>query len=365
MSKPDPMTVIVVAGGAPVTRENIEDLIKDFLLIDTKDEKEFRIFLPADVDFIGDAVVHTAAFLTDLNESYTAVRGASSGTQVGNSLKVKKIARGADDVLKVEGDDKVATYLIDILKDARDEGNEVFLFLAWGDGDEAPDDVTDDLAELAVEAEIPVKDLTGGLDDLPFEANDDDESESAEDAEEEPPAEEKPARKRPVKELKETERELPTDEAQTDVPGQIEGQPAIPDLVTVLAFVAQKLDFEDRANAANQMQPSYSRPLTRAVRHHLKQLMAKAPSNAELETRVVAAEPVQEPLPDAEEEKPRPRRGKARSTAEDLVKVYVNEANKTARLVPGRGRPKKGEEPQEMLRSEYQELLDSGEYTPF
>ncbi|MFI6495909.1 hypothetical protein [Nonomuraea typhae] len=346
----DPMTHIVVAGGAEVSRENVEDLLKDFLLIDTKDEKQFRFFLPADGGYIGDAVVHTAAFLNDLGESYTAVKGHTSP-------KAKQLARRADDVLAPESDGDMAQYLINILKGAKADGDEVFLLLAWGDGEEAPDDVTEELLDLAAEAEIPIKDLTAGLDDLGF----DDESESAEDAEE-PVDEERSKPEKPVRELKENERELPVDEAQSDLPGQIEGQAEeFPDLVTVLSFMAQKLDFEDRMNAAKNMSTLRRSPLTEAVRHHLHELMDGTAQAVE-ETGELQ---VQQPLPESEEETPRPRRGKARDTASDLVKVYVHEGNKTVRLVPGRGRPKKGEESQEMTRGGYQEMLDSGDYTPF
>ncbi|WP_344585709.1 hypothetical protein [Nonomuraea roseoviolacea] len=348
------MVILAVAGGGTVSPENIGDLLADFLLFDTPDEREFAFYLPADRELTTTAVLDTASWLGDNRAGFTAVTVGSPGR------KGKTILEDAEDEIGDDigdDDDGAAEVLIKVLAEARERGEEAYLILAWGPEDGA-DDSTRHLLELAQDAGIDVKDLTAGLDDLGYV--DEYEPEAAE-PEEEPEPEQPKRRSRakqdePVEELTEQETELDADEAQTEVEGQPAKSDEMPDLITTLGFVVQRLDFEDRANAAAQMMQYYNRPLTKAVRYHLQLLLEQAAENGSEK----AAEEVSEPPADT----PAKRRGKPRDVDSDVIKVYVHEGNKTARQVPGRGRPKKGEVTKEMTRAEFNEML-AGDYTEF
>lgn len=343
--------VVGVAGGAKVTKRNVRALLSDFFKIDQDDEDEFLVYLPVTEELVTDAVEHTADWLYDINGGYAAVHEDPP------PRKLRGMVADADDAYPC-GDMSVAEKLIELLQDEADDADAVYLFLAWGENDLGPDDATRELVNLAMDAGIPVKDLAMGLVDLV----DDEEPEP----EPEPEPEEVPEDKPKARELKPKVKELKPapDEAQADMHKISASEDTkvfeenIPDLVTVLAFVAQKLDHEDRMNAANHMVSVQYRPLTIAVRHHLKILLDQKDKPADKPEK--AAEPVQETLPEPEPAKPAKKRGKPRDVNSDDLIVYVNDSKRTLKVYGGRGRPPQTGTRTEMTRAEYAKLLEEG-----
>ncbi|MDP9870453.1 MULTISPECIES: hypothetical protein [Streptosporangium] len=337
------MVILAVAGAAPITGSHIDDLLSDFLLVDTDEAREFAVYLPADRALTTTAVLETAKWLEEFEDvGYIAVTGGNPGR------KGKPILSDADDEIGEDGQD-VAEHLVKILADAVADGHEAYLLLAWGDSDDAPDEHTQRLLDLAAAAGVKAKDLTMGLDDLGF---DDDDEEEDDEEEDEPPAKKKKKKDAEQIELTEPEIELGAgDEAQAELPGYVDPQPAddeqnIPDLQVTLAFVFELLTYQDRANAANHLTGVVYRPLTKAVRYHMQKLV-----NALGEAPTPDPEPAQEePAPAAR------RRGKARDIDADMVDVYIDEAKGSIRLISGRGRPRKGEAKDTIPRSEFERI---------
>ncbi|MGW0060343.1 hypothetical protein ACWDTT_10495 [Streptosporangium sandarakinum] len=362
--------VFAVAGGGNVTYETVEDLLLNWV-----GEREMKAYLPADRTTTSAAVCHVADWLMEIDEPYDAIVTPTPGRK-GEGI--------AEDAETHHETDDAAAKIISILGQAKADGDEAVLLLAWGeDPATAPDAITGQLLDAALAAEITVLDLTMGLEDLGYaeEVPEGEEPPNEEDAEEDAPAEpevtgeltetevelaadpeaEAAERMARIKTKYEKVRELvdkaegikPADEAQATLPPAVEPQETVPDLATVLAFVYQRLDCEDRANAANQMQPHYSRPLTRAVKHHLRTLVEDAAVAVE-KVREAKRE-VQEALQQPAEGAPR-RRGKPRDIAADVVVVLHDPAKRTVRLLERPGRPRKGETREEMSRAAYEAL---------
>jgi hypothetical protein len=350
---------VAVAGSASISSENLDDLLADWLMLGTEEEREFRFFLPADEALSTPVVNDTSEWIDSIDAGYIAVTGKIStsrrrGAQQNLAADIKQYAQ---DVILVRDDETVIEKLISSLTAAEEvDGFTPHLLLAWGD---EPDELTEELAGRALDAGIKVLDLTAGLDDLGWS----EEEEPEELAEEEPVQETiQDAIDQQEAEDKVDWPDEPVDEAQAMIRQPVE--PPMPDLATTLAFVYQRLDFEDRANAANNMMTHYNRPLTLAVRHHLHAAVGDELAAASVDA-AKAAETVSKPVSEPTEESAKPRRGTPRDTASDIVKVLINENAGTIRLAPARGRYKKDEVAHEMPRSEYEELLKSDKYTLF
>ena len=339
-------TVVAVAGGAKVTKRNLVALLSDFFRIDQDDEKDFIVFLPAHEDYTSEVVELTADWLVSIDGGYSVVHEDPT------PRKYRRMVNEADDAYPSTD---ITKTLIDQLVQHRKAGDEVYLFLAWGDDTNAPDGATGDLFELAFDANIDVRDLTLGLQEIVF---DDPSIPHEEEPEEEP---EPPKRTRKARELKTEEKELTEkpDEAQAEIPPV--PSPDFPDLATTLGFVAKVLDGYDFMESASNLSPHVRSPLNEAVRYHLRGLLESKPSSIKVMTEgQTASEPVQETLPDVEDPKPAKRRGKPRDTSSDELVVYVDDKKKTLKIYGGRGRPPRTGTKTEMLRSEYDELLNDG-----
>ncbi|MEV4576009.1 hypothetical protein AB0K16_22455 [Nonomuraea jabiensis] len=356
---PDAKVVVAVAGGAPVTKKNVSALLKDWLRIDQDDEREFLVYLPVAEALTTEAVQHTADWLADIDGGYSVVHVDPT------PRKLRSLVKDADDAYQ---SDNVADDLITKLVEARGEGAEVYLLLAWGDDSDGPDEDTVELLDMAYEENITILDLTMGLQELRY----DDDSESAEDVDEPEEEPEPPKKKeRRTRELKAEEKELTEDkpdEAQAELsePQKIRASKDTPvfepaDLATTLACVAQFLDGYERMFSSAGMVTHTRGPLNESVRHHLSLLLADSGPTAESTVKAPAksSKPVQETLPEAAEEKPARRRGKPRDTSSDVLTVYVMERDKKVKIA-GRGRAPRNSEKREMTRAEYEEMLEDG-----
>lgn len=168
---------IALAGDTDVDERNIDKLLDDWLPTDA----EVKAWLPE---------------------------------RIGRSQKgLKKTLNWLEDQEIIPSRWEVGQNPITDLIDARDRGHDVYLVLLWGDDG---DDTARELFEKAHEAGIPVKDLSGALDDLRYE---EDEAPAAQ-LQAEP---EKPARRRrgsvstPTA-AKPAEASTEPDEAQASIP---------------------------------------------------------------------------------------------------------------------------------------------------
>jgi hypothetical protein len=192
---------LAFAGSAEVDYENVKTLLNDLIGVTGEDSDGFPIIEPEDreINLIFPANTESAAVEAALDWSeyvdleYTAVTekgGKNNGA----------ITKDATDTLEVGN---VSAQIAELLAAA--EGDK-YLIIAFGDDEE--DEV---LLDLVLNADVPAKDLSDGLDDITF--NDDDaEPEKDEEPEPEPePDEEKPKRgrrSRAAEEQKPAEEEL-------------------------------------------------------------------------------------------------------------------------------------------------------------
>lgn len=346
--------VFGVAGGAKIKYEHLDDLLRDWLLLDTDTPITWGAYVPADRKLTSGAVLTFLEWAQEATGEVVAIVSDTPG---------RKGEIAAEDAHEtIDAQDDVAEHLISLLVDAKTGGDDAYLLLAWGDSEAAPDEHTEHLLDLAIKAGIPVKDLTNGLDDLIWDDEDEEES-AGEDADDEPEPR-RDADEEIAEELTEEEEELTgaePDEAQANPPAPVSSAPAdqpsdagespeYPDLLTVLYRVCDVLTYLDRINAAMNLDEPRYRPLTRAVAHHLKRLMLQEKEGS-LKTQETAPKP-------QEEETARPRRGKPRDVENDIVVAYIDEERRTIRKAEGRGRPRKGEVRYELTRAEYKAIAD-------
>ena len=339
------MIIFAVAGGGEVSEDAIDDLLSDWLGIDTNEEREFRAYLPADRKATSITVQRVAEWLVDLGYAYTSIDSGQPG-RAG-----RMVNHNAEDTIECDGD--IVAKIIEVLLDAQNWGDEPYLLLAWGeDAEQAPDEITAQLLDAALKAGIPVLDLSMGLEDLSYadDKGEEEVEEGAAEQEEQAAAAEEPTI---TGELTEEEVELtedePVDDAQaTPAP---EPQEQVPDLVTTLGEVYQALTALDRFTSAMRGEPYTQSPLTLNVRHHLRALMN---ASGQLEQ---AKQTVMESLAEAERKAEETKtRGKPRDIASDEVTVLHDPEKRTIRLQEGPGRPRRGEMRQKMTRDEYEKL---------
>lgn len=175
------------AGPGEVSAANAKDLLGDYLQLGPEDDKGLPAFAD-DVDSITAVVPVGEEYLTSTVElllewidwadlPYEAVFDRETRDN-------RKILDVADQAIEARN---IGSVMIDRLVEGRKNGDDATLIVAWG---EAGDDRTEMLVDLALAKEIPVLDLTKGLDDLRFEEPTEPEPE---------PEPEKPRRRRTAK----------------------------------------------------------------------------------------------------------------------------------------------------------------------
>jgi hypothetical protein len=274
-------------------------------------------------------------------------------TDDAESRAVRGLVRNA---YEVETTKNVGATMIELLEKA--EGDK-YLFLAWGEA-EGSDDFSESLLELAEAAGIPVKDLTGGLDDISYRDEDE--------PEEEEPEEPRKGSEQPLEDEEVPLEDLPADEAQQLPPGTfppagIGGGPLSP--LDTLEKVYAYLYHQDEMNAARNLAPMRRTPLTDLVLQTITQIKEAKPFTEALKAEEV--EVLKKTLEEvAEEETPkRGSRGRPRKdgspaqprprTEEEATVAYIKEADGGYRK-RGRGRTRKGEEVVHLTLSEIADL---------
>lgn len=175
--------------------ENVKGLLNDFFGFGAEDaegfpipsDKDIRVLIPVTTSHLSDGL-HTVLDWTEYADlPFEAVTDE-------NDKASKRIDRVLADAETTFPGGDPSLDLIDLLEEAGTT-EEAVLILLWGEGE---DDETYRLLELADQREIPVLDLTGGLDDLNLKAPE----EPVVDADPEPepePEPEAPARGRRAK----------------------------------------------------------------------------------------------------------------------------------------------------------------------
>lgn len=353
------MELIALAGNAPVEYDTLRELMADWL--PSPSAPSARFLLPIDGD-LTDTTATYANWLYDLELSYTIIT---------NSDDLDEDIR--DDAAEVVFADDVVKATIAALELARSTTHHpVTLVLAWGEGDAPPDEITELFLDHAISADILVKDVTAGLDDVVF----------IEGAEPEPePVKTTRSRRKPLELVAEDKPLSEKEAAMSRHPSAKEPKPTMAELAatevnaTKLAEHALSAAAITVTNAEVQQVSAGDVILVRttlqAVRRHLVYLInafgglpvvedlarqveetlallntAALPASMRQSVPVHGDADAEGVLVDAKQlavpTEPKVR-GRARAKADKKVKVFVDEVAGTVRKPPGRGRPKKGE----------------------
>jgi len=202
---------VAFAGPADVTPEAVKALLNDYLGFGPDDadgypapsDREIELVFPIREDHLSPGLENVLAWSADVDLPYTAVvdptekhKGAA-GDYIGDAAEVIKATN-------------VNSKIVDILSHAKGEG---VLVLLWGEGEDAGDEDTEVLLDLALAENIKVVDLTAGLDDMTF-AEEEPEEEVVPEPEPEPAPARRPrgaARKAAVRDRKTAEPEVATE----------------------------------------------------------------------------------------------------------------------------------------------------------
>lgn len=141
---------IIVIGSGEVTKQEVHDLLTDFL----KPYDGVDVYFPVDTKGFTKAVEFTYDWV-DQEDIYPFL--------LVNAKQSRKFHHDGE---------PLRTQSVAALTTMKKETDEQFLLVALPDPEEQPDDYDDvmDVIEAAVAADIPVKDLTGGLDDVRLDA---------------------------------------------------------------------------------------------------------------------------------------------------------------------------------------------------
>ena len=160
-----PITV-AFAGPADVTPEAIKALLNDYLGFGPDDadgyptpsDREIELIFPIQKDHLSQGLQNVLAWSAYADLPYTAVIPKaelySDATSEYRNEAVERIPAV-----------NVNAEIVDLLSHAKGEG---VLVLLWGEGDDAGDEDTEMLLDLALAENVKVVDLTAGLDDMTF-----------------------------------------------------------------------------------------------------------------------------------------------------------------------------------------------------
>jgi hypothetical protein len=163
---------VAFAGSGESTLENTKALLNDYFNFGPEDKEEFpqvpddlnlRIILPISDDHVTEPVMTVFDWTEYASLDYEGVLDEDTALSKRRSKDVKALIEYA-----VEDPDQVKNVnaeIIEALKADQKEGREAYLFLFWG---ESGDEHSEILLDLASAADIKVKDMTAGLDDLVF-----------------------------------------------------------------------------------------------------------------------------------------------------------------------------------------------------
>jgi hypothetical protein len=178
---------LAIAGQADIAYENVEALLNDWLGFGEPDsdgvyeapEDPVEVYFPVTGGHWSDGLDTVVDWSATAGLNFNAVIEPEHDD-------VSAVLEDTDAVLEAEDVNKA---LIDVLLNGKEKGFDVYLLLLWGD---EGDPNSEELLSLADEAGIPVKDLSGGLDDIVFAEDPSDDAEP--EPEPEPEPEEKPSR---------------------------------------------------------------------------------------------------------------------------------------------------------------------------
>ena len=161
----DTPITIAFAGPASVTPEAVKDLLNDYLGFGPEDadgdptpsDREITLVFPLREHHLLDGLLNVFAWSEYANVPFIAVTDKAE-----KSSKVNDMAEDAEEVYPAVNPN---AKVIDLLSHAKGEG---VLVLLWGEGDDAGDEETEALLDLALANDIKVLDLTAGLDDIVF-----------------------------------------------------------------------------------------------------------------------------------------------------------------------------------------------------
>ena len=157
---------IAFAGPADVTPEAIKALLNDYLGFGPDDadgfpvpsDREIELIFPIQKDHLSQGLQNVLEWSAYADLPYLAViPKGESATEATSEYREE-----ANEVFPVAN---VNAKIVDML--ARAEGEGV-LVLLWGEGDDAGDEDTEMLLDLALAEKVKVVDLTAGLDDMTF-----------------------------------------------------------------------------------------------------------------------------------------------------------------------------------------------------
>jgi hypothetical protein len=157
----DQSITLAFAGPADVTPAVTKALLNDFLGFDKEDADGYALPIDREIELI-------FPLSEELPSGLATVLAWSEYADLPFTAVVDKEApggEGIDDAAEVIKATNVNAKIVDMLTHATGEG---VLVLLWGEGDDAGDDDTETLMELAQSEGIRVIDLTAGLDDMIF-----------------------------------------------------------------------------------------------------------------------------------------------------------------------------------------------------
>jgi len=157
---------VAFAGPADVTPEAIKALLNDYLGFGPDDadgfpapsDREIELIFPIREDHLSQGLLNVLAWSADVDLPYTAVVDKGKPPTAATS----EYREDAAEVVPVAN---VNAQIVDLLAHAEGEG---VLVLLWGEGDDAGDEDTEMLLDLALAEKVKVVDLTAGLDDMTF-----------------------------------------------------------------------------------------------------------------------------------------------------------------------------------------------------
>lgn len=359
---------VVVAGSAVVAGANIEALLANWLRLRSDNPvTEARFYLPCTDNTLTMAVRETAmAVLTFEHPGITYSVVTDAGAENMADHRIESRAATVIDAMEVPG------ALIGELLGDDDDDYTPYIILAWGQQDEPPDDLCDELLKAGMDLDITVLEIAAnGLEELTLgdpeeeaakpEAENSAEQETAEQEADEPnealrEAAQKNADLLTVKPAVVHKGEIivHADEAQAeDISRELvrllkKASEPLP-LADFLALVITYFSAQESAAAALEMRPVKEPPLLAEARRQLKAILREADalpkSAAELDAMVEARktdEPAQaatEPSEGAPVTKGRPR------NKPGTVSVFVNPDGTI------HGKAKQGPTPNGLLRT--------------
>lgn len=230
-SAPKTKLTLGFAGSGELDPKAVAALLDDYV----GDAEVEGVFVPVTEDDFTDEVAAVVKWATDKEIPYITL----SDDAAGKDRKLKKIIDAADDDYAVQEGSTAGKDIVELLTGSEDEPVEDGRLLMFLDSEQ---DYDIDVAEAAVDADIPSFDLCNGS--TPITLTDDDEDGGADDdqgSDDEPAAEEKPSRRsRKAPEPKEA---TDGDEPGSGVPPYTEKE-LKPQTLVELKKIAKRIDPE-------------------------------------------------------------------------------------------------------------------------